>query len=405
MQKENKAEGRTLVEAIQQFTGFMEFDAEGKVLNANPLMLQSLGYELEQVLAKDHGFFVDPSQAADANEFWERLQRGEAVSGEFLRVGSQGRKVWLQASYTPVMGNDAKLHKLILLANDITEGKNRAANSNGIIAAIEKSMALVEFGLDGTIIRANSLFLERMGYTEEELKGKHHRIFVDPSYANSEAYSRFWSELALGRANRGRFERFSKSGDSVWLEATYSPIFDPSGKPVKVIKFAYDISSQVEQSEALEQALAETREADRQRRELDRAVQEMSTPVTPIWEGILLLPLVGVLDSMRTSDIMNKSLAMIAETRAKVFVLDISGVATVDTAVANQLIKITKATRLMGCDAIISGLSPAIARTIVELGVNVDEIRTTATLRDAFESALLMVGETIGSKGADAQAG
>ena len=84
--------------------------------------------------------------------------------------------------------------------------------------------------------------------------------------------------------------------------------------------------------------------------------------------------------------------------RAKVFVLDISGVATVDTAVANQLIKITKATRLMGCEAIVSGLSPAIARTIVELGVNVGEIRTTATLRDAFETALHLVGEVIGGR-------
>lgn len=123
-----------------------------------------------------------------------------------------------------------------------------------------------------------------------------------------------------------------------------------------------------------------------------RAVMEMSTPVTPIWEGILLLPLVGVLDSMRAADIMNKTLTAIAEMRAKVFVLDISGVGAVDTAVANQLIKITKATRLMGCEPIISGLSPSIARTMVELGVNVGEIRTTATLRDGFEIALKMMG-------------
>lgn len=123
-----------------------------------------------------------------------------------------------------------------------------------------------------------------------------------------------------------------------------------------------------------------------------RAVMEVSTPVTPIWEGILLLPLLGIIDSARTQDIMNKSLSKIAELRAKVFVLDISGVGALDTAVANQLIKITKATRLMGCEAIISGISPAIARTVVELGVNVGEVKTTATLRDAFEIALRLVG-------------
>lgn len=123
-----------------------------------------------------------------------------------------------------------------------------------------------------------------------------------------------------------------------------------------------------------------------------RAVMEVSTPVTPIWEGILLLPLLGIIDSARTQDIMNKSLSKISELRAKVFVLDISGVGALDTAVANQLIKITKATRLMGCEAIISGISPAIARTVVELGVSVGEVKTTATLRDAFEIALRLVG-------------
>lgn len=123
-----------------------------------------------------------------------------------------------------------------------------------------------------------------------------------------------------------------------------------------------------------------------------RAMMEMSTPVTPIWEGILLLPLVGIIDTTRTNEIMNKTLTKIAESRAKVFVLDISGVGSVDTGVANQLIKITKATRLMGCESIISGVSPSIARTMVELGVSIGEVRTTATLRDAFELALRAVG-------------
>jgi rsbT co-antagonist protein RsbR len=129
--------------------------------------------------------------------------------------------------------------------------------------------------------------------------------------------------------------------------------------------------------------------------ESHKAMMEMSTPVTPIWEGILLLPLLGILDSSRTQDVMNKSLIKISENRTKVFILDISGVASVDTAVANQLIKITKATQLMGCEAIISGISPAIARTIIELGVNVGEIKTTSTLRDAFEIALKLINVTV----------
>ena len=124
-----------------------------------------------------------------------------------------------------------------------------------------------------------------------------------------------------------------------------------------------------------------------------KSLQELSTPVTPIWEGILLLPLLGIIDSSRTQDIMQKTLAKIAETRSKIFVMDISGVAAVDTAVANQLIKITKATQLMGCESIISGISPSISQTLVELGVNVGEVKTTATLRDALELGLRTLGD------------
>ena len=389
-----------MIAAIDRSNAIIEFTAAGEILKANDRFLHCLGYRRDELLGKHHRLLVDPAFAASPayDAFWERLRNGEFESGEYLRLGKDGREVWLQASYNPVLGADGKVEKVIKLATDITARKQAVALDAGFIDAIEKSMAVIEFQLDGTILTANELFLERMGYSLEEIQGKHHRLFVSAEYAASPEYRQFWFDLAQGKFYRGRFERFAKHGNSVWLEATYSPILDARGRPVKVVKFAYDITANVAQSEALEIALAEAREAERIRNELDRAVQEMSTPVTPIWEGILLLPLVGVLDSMRTSDIMNKSLTMISEMRAKVFVLDISGVATVDTAVANQLIKITKATRLMGCEAIVSGLSPAIARTIVELGVNVGEIRTTATLRDAFETALRMVGELIGGR-------
>ncbi len=120
----------------------------------------------------------------------------------------------------------------------------------------------------------------------------------------------------------------------------------------------------------------------------NHAMQALSTPVLPIWDGVLLLPLVGVVDSARSHEIMNKTLTKIGETGARMFVLDISGVSVVDTAVANQLIRVAKATHLMGCQSIISGISPAIARTLVELGTELGDIKTMATLRDALEFAM-----------------
>ena len=123
-----------------------------------------------------------------------------------------------------------------------------------------------------------------------------------------------------------------------------------------------------------------------------KSLMEMSTPVTQIWSGILLLPIVGIIDSKRARDIMNATLAKIGETQARIFILDISGVGVVDTAVANHLIKITRATRLMGCDCTISGVSPSIAQTIVDLGIDVGRIKTTSTMKDALADAFQRVG-------------
>jgi methyl-accepting chemotaxis protein len=393
-------EAVALVRAVDRSQALIEFTPDGEIINANNLFLDCMGYALDEIRGKHHRIFVD-SAYADSSEyshFWERLKRGESNTAEYLRLGKSGREVWLQATYTPVVNAEGVTVKVIKLATDITEQRRARANDTAKVEAIENSMAVIEFDTDGTILRANDIFLDLMGYECQEIAGKHHRIFVNTDYGGSKEYKDFWSDLARGKFHRGRFERLTKFGESVWLEATYSPILDLRGQPVKVIKFAYDITQQIRQAAELDAALHAAREAERVRNELDRAVQMMSTPVTPIWEGILLLPLVGVLDSMRAADIMKKSLGMISETRAKVFVLDISGVATVDTAVANQLIKITRATRLMGCHAIVSGLSPAIAHTIVELGVDVESIRTTATLRDAFETALTIIGDTFGGK-------
>lgn len=123
-----------------------------------------------------------------------------------------------------------------------------------------------------------------------------------------------------------------------------------------------------------------------------RALTDMSTPITAIWDGILMLPVVGIVDSRRAQDIMQRMLEQISEKRATVFILDISGVAVVDTAVANHLIRMTKAARLMGSYTIVSGLSPSVAQTIVELGIEVGEMRTTGNLQDALRIAFERLG-------------
>ncbi len=400
-QVQSNHKSAALVKAIDQSQIMIEFDLRGNVLEANPVFLQVMGYTAAELAGKHHSFFTEPGYAAsDAyRRFWSDLCSGKLFTGEYKRLGKGGKEVWLQAAYSPTVGSDGKVNGVVKVASDITEAKKLNLANSGKIAAIERSMGVIEFEPDGMILHANAVFLAVVGYSEDEIKGRHHRLFVKPEEAESAAYAAFWESLAAGNVVPGQFERVTKDGRAVWLEATYNPILDLNGRTVRVVKFATDITDKYEAAQQvaenareLQVALQQTREAERMREELDRTLQEMSTPVTPIWDEILLLPLVGVVDSSRADDVMRKVLTRITETRSKVFILDISGVPTVDEAAANQLIRITKATRLMGCETIISGLSPSIANTIVNLGVVVGEVRTTANLRDAFRISLQQVG-------------
>ena len=116
------------------------------------------------------------------------------------------------------------------------------------VDAIARSQAVIEFELDGTIITANENFLTAMGYSLDEEKGRHHSMFCDPAYAAGGAYKAFWAELKQGKFQSAAFQRFAKGGREVWIQASYNPVFDRSGKPIKVIKFATDITAQIQQA-------------------------------------------------------------------------------------------------------------------------------------------------------------
>jgi methyl-accepting chemotaxis protein len=126
-----------------------------------------------------------------------------------------------------------------------------------MVAAIHKVQAIIEFKLDGTVLSANENFLRAMGYTLEEIKGKHHSVFVEPEYRESEEYRNFWQRLRSGQFDAGRYKRIGKAGREVWIQASYNPIFDTAGKPYKVVKFATDVTEQVRSTISLDEASAE----------------------------------------------------------------------------------------------------------------------------------------------------
>ncbi|SEH77344.1 PAS domain-containing methyl-accepting chemotaxis protein [Tardiphaga sp. OK245] len=239
-------EGLALAAAIKKSQAVIEFSADGTILGANQNFLSALGYTLEEIVGKNHSMFVTPEMksSAEYRTFWNNLNRGEYQAGEFKRLGKGGKEVWIQGSYNPILGNDGKPLKIVKFAMDTTAVKIRSMDDAGKIAAIGRSQAVIEFKLDGTIVTANDLFLNVMGYNLAEIEGKHHSMFVDPATRDGAAYREFWASLNRGEYQAAEYKRIGKNGKEVWILATYNPILDETGRPIKVVKFASDVTEQ-----------------------------------------------------------------------------------------------------------------------------------------------------------------
>jgi methyl-accepting chemotaxis protein len=239
-------EGRALAAAIKKSQAVIEFSADGTILGANPNFLSALGYTLEEIVGKNHSMFVTPEMksSAEYRTFWNNLNRGEYQAGEFKRLGKGGKEVWIQGSYNPILGNDGKPLKIVKFAMDTTAVKIRSMDDAGKIAAIGRSQAVIEFKLDGTIVTANDLFLNVLGYNLAEIEGKHHSMFVDSATRDGAAYREFWASLNRGEYQAAEYKRIGKNGKEVWILATYNPILDETGRPIKVVKFASDVTEQ-----------------------------------------------------------------------------------------------------------------------------------------------------------------
>lgn len=233
-----------MLDALDRSQAVIEFTPQGDILKANANFLAVTGYVLDEIVGKHHRIFVDPKDhnSAEYLDLWKKLQAGEYQTGEFKRITKAGKEVWIQASYNPILNNAGDVTGVVKYAVDITAQKMKNADYAGQIEAIGKSQAVIEFEMDGTIIQANDNFLNTLGYTLSEVKGKHHSMFVDAEYKRSHEYQEFWNQLNEGVHSSDEFKRIGKGGKEVWIQATYNPIFDVNGKPFKVVKYATDIT-------------------------------------------------------------------------------------------------------------------------------------------------------------------
>jgi PAS domain S-box-containing protein len=247
-QKSRMADLEGQITAIGKSQAIIEFGMDGTIMTANDNFLKTLGYSLvKELQGKHHSMFVEAGERNSAayREFWAKLNRGESQSAEYKHIGKDGKDIWVQASYKPVMDSQAKPTKVITVATDITAKKIEALENAGQIAAIERSQAVAAFNMDGTVITANKNFLNAMGYTLGEVQGKHDGMFVETSERQSSTYREFWAKLNRGESQSVEYKRIGKDGKEVWIQALYNPILDHKGKPFKIVKYAKEMSASI----------------------------------------------------------------------------------------------------------------------------------------------------------------
>ncbi|MEG0001428.1 methyl-accepting chemotaxis protein [Comamonas sp.] len=250
-----QAAAQGMVAAIHEVQAVIEFDLKGRILDANANFLDTFGYGKDEIVGQAHSMFCRPEflGSREYADFWERLGRGESVSGRFRRVAKGNKDVWLQASYNPILDAAGKPHKVVKFAVDITQELTSASETKGKIDAIDLSQAVVEFDMQGNVLAANPNFLRTMGYTLAEIHKQHHSMFCEPGLAQSQSYRDFWADLGEGKFQSARYRRIGKHGAQVWIQATYNPILDADGRAYKVVKYAVDVTAQVQREHAVAQ--------------------------------------------------------------------------------------------------------------------------------------------------------
>jgi methyl-accepting chemotaxis protein len=206
-----------------------------------------MGYSADEVRGKHHRIFCEEAfyRSEEYAKLWRDLARGEPISGTFLRVNKSGKEIWLEASYMPVFGPDRQVRSVIKVATDISARVIKEHENESRLAAIGRSMAVIEFTPEGRVISANENFLKTTQYSLHEIVGQHHSMFCHRAEAESQGYRNFWASLNRGEYHSHRFERKNKQGQTIYLEASYNPLFDAKGRLYKVVKFASDITQQM----------------------------------------------------------------------------------------------------------------------------------------------------------------
>ena len=248
-----------MCDSIKRHVAWIEFTPDGTVLEVNDLFLGVIGYRKEEVLGNHHRMFCDKhyAESADYREFWRKLQAGEAFSNTFSRRHKSGEVLWLEATYIPITEKGC-VERVVKIAHDVTATKNLQDEFSKIQTSLDKSMALIEFSVDGVVRKVNQNFLQVMGYREQDVIGKHHKMFCYDDFY--QANPTFWKDIASGAVKQGVFHRRNQQDHDIWLEATYTPIVNEEGKVTGAIKLATDLTLRIKREQGVQAIVLSTSE-------------------------------------------------------------------------------------------------------------------------------------------------
>lgn len=277
--------------SVDQACIVSETDLKGYITYVNDKHCEVSQYTREELVGSNQNIVRHPDMPKEVfREMWATIGKGKIFRGKVKNRKKDGTPYYVDGIFTPVIGADGKPVKYIGVRFDITETTLENQRMKGIVDAIDASFAFIEFDTNGNIITANDNFLKVMGYNLNDINGKHHRVFVEPSYANSADYVKFWDDLKQGKVQTGEYKRVTSSGKEVWLQAVYSPVKDEMGRIMKVVKIATNITSQVQMREEAKQAAEELKaqeEEIRQQMEEMAATQEEMARASAEMKGVI----------------------------------------------------------------------------------------------------------------------
>lgn len=243
--KDDLDQQQAFIAAVKKYNPCVVYNTDGYITEVNQPFANLFGLACHNIEGQHHSVLCFPelTDAPAYRQFWRDLGQGHSQSGQFQYKHSDGHAVWLDATYTPILDAQGKVSAIVTLARDSSAQKAQIDRVQAISSALDRSMAVIEFEPDGTIITANPNFLQAVGFTLDEVEGKHHRMFCfDDFYVEN---PHFWDFLAAGNFQSGQFKRRRANGETLWLEATYNPILSANGQITKIIKFATDITASV----------------------------------------------------------------------------------------------------------------------------------------------------------------